>query len=275
MSPSPGAPDDSYDLRSFDSPVVKALAPPVVVGMALLFRASPPGMFLEGFHVWIHEVGHASVAWLSSRPALPLPIGWTNVEPDRSVILYAVILCGLGYMAVAGWRERKAWPMILAAALIAAQTLMTWRLPGDTAREWMIFGGVGGEFYISAAMVCLFYFEFPEWFKWGSCRYLVLFIGAASFFESYSFWKSVKRGAEGIPYGSMINGEEDGGGDMNILHDDYHWTQHRIIFTYDHLANACLAAVGIVYLFFNLRLNRVFNPLLARVFSIGLTGPER
>ena len=76
---------------------------------------------------------------------------------------------------------------------------------------------------------------------------------------------------EGIPYGSMINGEDDGGGDMNILADQYHWTQHRIVFTYNHLADACLLAIVAVYLFFNFRLDRAFNPLLARCFSVGLS----
>ncbi len=56
---------------------------------------------------------------------------------------------------------------------------------------------------------------------------------------------------------------------MNILVDDYHWTQHRIIFAYNHLADLCLLVIVGTYLFFNLRLNQVFNPLLARCFSPG------
>ena len=267
--------DSPYDPTSFDSPIIKAIAPPLVAGLAILFKMSPLGFLLEGFHVWIHEVGHASVAWLSSRPAVPLPFGWTNVEPNKSMILYLAMLTGLVALAVAGWRERRAWPMIMAVALIATQTFMTWRLPEGRAHLWMIFGGVGGEFYLSAAMICLFYFEFPEKFRWGACRYVVLFIGVASFAESYSFWKRVKGGLEGVPYGSMINGEDDGGGDMNILANDYHWTQHQIVYTYNHLADGCLVAIIVIYLFFNLRLNRVFNPLLARFLSIGLTTAEK
>jgi hypothetical protein len=266
--------ESAYDPKSFDSPAIKAIALPLVAVVAVLFEMSPFGFLLEGFHVWIHEVGHASVAWLSGRPALPLPFGWTNVESVKSTVLYLAILISLVALAVSGWRERKAWPMALAVALISAQTFMTWHLPEDREHLWMIFGGVGGEFYLSAAMISLFYFEFPDRFRWGSCRYVVVFIGAASFFESYSFWKKVKSGVEGIPYGSMINGEDDGGGDMNILADQYHWTQHHIIFTYNHLADACLVAIGAVYLFYNLRLNEVFNPLLARLLSVGLSSPE-
>jgi len=267
------APGNPYDPTSFESPVMNGIAPVLVAGLAILFRTCPLGFLLEGFHVWIHEVGHASVAWLSGRPALPLPFGWTNVQHDKSLALYFGVLLALGALGVSGWRERKAWPIILATALLGAQTYMTWILSEDRARLWMIFGGVGGEFYVSAAMIGLFYFEFPEKFKWGGCRYVVLFIGVASFYESFAFWRRVKHGLEGIPYGSMINGEGDGGGDMNILADDYHWTQHRIIFTYNHLADGCLALLVVVYAIFNLRLNRLFHPLLIRIFGIGLHGP--
>lgn len=253
-----GVQGNAFDPTSFDSPVINGFAPVLVAGMAILFRMSPLGFLLEGFHVWIHELGHASVAWLSGRPALPLPFGWTNVQHDKSPLLYIGVPLALGALAVSGWRERKAWPIILAAALLGTQTYMTWFLSEDRARLWMISGGVGGEFYLSAAMIGLFYFQFPEKFKWGGCRYVVLFIGAASFYESFAFWRRVKHGLEGIPYGSMINGEGDGGGDMNILADDYRWTQHRIIFTYNHLADACLAALVVVYAIFNLRLNRRF-----------------
>jgi hypothetical protein len=62
---------------------------------------------------------------------------------------------------------------------------------------------------------------------------------------------------------------------MNILVHDYHWTQHRIIFTYDHLANACLALVVVVYAVFNLRLNRLFHPVLVRLFEPDLRRPAK
>jgi hypothetical protein len=268
VDPDPASsPESPHDPRSFDSRLVRAVAPPLVAALAVLLRLSPLGPVLEGFHVWIHELGHASAAWLSGRPAVPLPIGWTNVQPERSGLFYLGLLAAFVVLGVAGWRERKAWPVILAPALIAAQAYMTWVLPPDRAHLWMIFAGVGGEFYLAAAMGCLFFFEFPDWFRWGSCRYVVLFIASASFAESYSLWKRVKSGVEEIPYGSMINGEDDGGGDMNILADDYHWTQHQIVHAYNHLADACLLSVAVVYVFFSLRLDQVFNPLLARVFA--------
>jgi len=256
-------PPHPYDPISFDSAVVKAVAPPLVACLAVLFQLSPMGFLLEGFHTWVHEFGHSSVAWMTGRRALPLPFGWSNIEQDRSALVYVGVPVLLCIMAVAGWRERKAWPIILAAILLVAQTCMTWILREDRGHMWMIFAGVGGEFYLSAAMIALFYFEFPEKFKWGGCRYVFLFIGSGVFYQSFTFWRQVKRGLEGIPYGSMINGEDDGGGDMNILRDDYHWTQHQIIYSYNHLADACVVALLVIYAVFNLRLDRIFDRFLA------------
>jgi hypothetical protein len=258
---------DLFNPASFDSPLVEALAPPLVGGLAVLFTLSPFGFFLEGFHVWVHEFGHASAAWLSGRWALPLPFGWTNVEPEKSAFVYVGLPLLFATMAFFGWRERKVWPVVLGVVLLAVQTWMTWSVPESISHKWMIFAGVGGEFYLAAAMVGMFFFEFPDGFRWGACRYGFLFIGSSCFFESYSFWYKVKRGLEGIPYGSMINGEDDGGGDMNILKDDYGWTQHHIIAAYYHLANGCLLALLVVYLVFNFRLDRVFDRALARIYA--------
>lgn len=254
-----------YDLRSFDSAFVNAIAPPLVALLAVGLQKSMLGFLLTGFHVWIHEFGHATVAWLTGFRALPLPIGWTNMVPEKSLFVYFGLLLLFGMLFVAGARERKPAAMVAAVLLALLQALLTWRLPDETARMWRIFAGCGGEFYLPTAMAVLFYFQLPEKFRWGACRYLFLFVGTASFAESYVFWKTIKRGEAGIPYGSMVNGEEDAGGDMNILHDDFGWSQHDIIYRYNHLGDACLVALVVIYAFFALRLNKVLARLMERM----------
>ena len=64
----------------------------------------------------------------------------------------------------------------------------------------------------------------------------------------------------------MVHGEEDAGGDMNILRDDFAWTQREIIHTYNNLATACLVVLLVLYVIFALRLDR----LVRRV----VRGPE-
>jgi hypothetical protein len=62
----------------------------------------------------------------------------------------------------------------------------------------------------------------------------------------------------------MVNGEEDAGGDMNVLHEDFSWTQREIIHTYNDLGHACLVALIVVYLIFALRLDRLAGRLRHR-----------
>jgi len=261
--PTPDPSREIFNPLSFDSWVVNALALPLVALFAWLVNLSPLGFFLQGFHIWVHEFGHATVAWLVGKRALPLPIGWTNVAPEKSTFVYFGVLFLLGILMVAGWKERKIWPVLIALAVAPLQFYMTWRLPEYRADMWLSFAGVGGEFYLSALLMALFYVQFPEKFKWGACRYLFLFFGASSFLHIFLFWRQVKRGEESIPWGSMVQGEEDGGGDMNILRVDYHWSNHDIVGTYAHLGNVCLLVVLAVYLVFLLRVDRLTGRWLA------------
>jgi hypothetical protein len=258
----PPPPDPKAELLnpfSFDSRLVNLAALPLVAGLAWLFSLTPLGGLMSGFHTWMHEFGHATAAWLSGRRALPLPIGWTNVMPEKSLFVYLGVVFLFGVMFVAGWRERKIWPMLIAVAVLPLQFYMSWLMPEHRTDFWFSFCGVGGEFYLSTACMVAFYFHLPEKFKWSICRYVFLFIGASSFLHIWLFWRQVKHGTEGIPWGSMVNGEDDTGGDMNILRDDYGWNNHRIIDTYNGLGAACVTVLLVVYVIFALRLDRVLG----------------
>jgi hypothetical protein len=249
---------------SFDNALVNAVVVPAIAALGVLASVSPLNLLLNGYYVWVHEFGHATVAWLTGRRALPLPFGWTNISEHRSAFVCFGLLFLFAVLFIVGARERKIFPVAAAVVLAFAQFVMTWRWPENIGYKWSVFAGVGGEFYLSAATMALFYFRLPQKMRWGVCRYFFLFIGAGSFFRIWSFWQKVKRGEEGIPYGSMIGGEDDEGGDMNILHDDFDWSQHDIVNNYHRLGTACLWALAIVYVFFALRLDRWPRRWLAR-----------
>jgi len=250
---------------SFDSWIVNTAALPVLVALAWAVNASPFGFFLRGFHVWMHEFGHATVAWLSGHRALPLPIGWTNYGETREPFVYFGVLFLLGVLAWAGWRERKIWPVLLAVALVPLQAWLTWRLPEDRRELWLAFGGVGGEFYLSAVLMGLFFVQFPEKFRWGLCRYVCAFLGASSFLNAWLLWRKIARFEETIPYGSMVNGEEDAGGDMNILRE-HGWRETQITHVYTSLGFWCIVGVAVVWLVFATRLDRVVGDFVARIW---------
>ncbi len=259
--------NDVLVLFRFDHWLVNVLVPPLLLAGMGLVNLTPLGFFLKGFHVWMHEFGHSTAAWLTGRRATPLPFGWTPIEPEYSPFVYFGLLLLFVILFLAGWKERKIWPMIAAVLLGVLQYYMTWRMPGHRQEFYWTFGGVGGEFYLSALFMAFFFVQLPEKFRWGACRYVFFLIGATCFLNIVLFWDKVHNGLEEIPFGSMINGEDDQGGDMNKLMDGYGWKKVQIRNTYQYLGYGCWAGLGVIYGIFALRLNKVadwvadkFNP---------------
>ncbi len=243
---------------------INLIAPPAIVAAAWLATLTPLAFLLRGFQVWVHEFGHAAVAWLTGRRALPLPFGWTNVEPEFSPFVYFGVLFLLTVLLVAGWRERKLWPMIIAVALAGLQFWMTWRWPEARQQFWFSFGGVAGEFVLPTLAVALFFVQLPEKFRWDVCRHGFLFLGAACFLMSFALWQRVYHGQEPVPMGTMIGGEDDAGGDMNILHEDFGWSLFRIKRTYHLIAVTCLWVWAGAYALAACRAERLIEWLASR-----------
>jgi hypothetical protein len=264
-----GAVDDEFFLLRFDDWKVNTFVPPLLLGLVWLVTISPLGFFLKGFHVWMHEFGHAVPAWLAGWRATPLPFGWTPVEQVHSNFVYGGVLLLLVILFVAGAVERKVWPMLAAVAIAGLQYYMTWRLPEARKEFWMVFGGVGGEFALSTLFMMAFWVQLPEKFRWGACRYVFFFLGATAFLNIWLRWGDIYRGIEEIPFGSMINGEEDAGGDMNRLMDDYGWKKADIRRNYYLLGKGCWAALGVMWLIFVLRLNRVADWVVGKFSKTG------
>ena len=256
---------EEFTPLTFDNWKINTFAPPLLLAVTFLVNLSPLKFLLTGFHVWMHEFGHATAAWMCGFRATPLPFGWTPVEPVHSNFVYFGLLLMFGILFLAGLKERKVWPMVAAVGLAALQFHMTWRMP-ELRQEfwWGAFGGVGGEFYLSTLFMLTFWVQLPEKFKWGACRYVFFFIGATAFLNIWWHWRDVYRGLEEIPFGSMINGEDDQGGDMNKLMDGFFWKKFDIRRNYHLLGNACWIALGAMWLVFALRLNKAADWVAGR-----------
>ncbi|PSN13521.1 hypothetical protein C7293_15645 [filamentous cyanobacterium CCT1] len=256
------APDDS-DILAFDNRYSNGLIFPVLLLAGMLMNAMPiVNALLWGIKIWIHEFGHATVAWLAGRRAIPLPIGWTSVDPRRSLFVYLGILVLLGLLYWAGRREQKRWPMVLAVVLAIVQFLMTWLLPANAFDMLLSFGGVGGEIYLSALLMVSFYFPLPEYFRWDFYRFPVVLGAAFCFWGQVWLWQQVPRGRASIPFGSLW-GEADHG-DMNQLINVHGWTPGDIIGTYSAIAHLCLFAIVAVYGYTLFRQHREIFVALAR-----------
>lgn len=252
-SPEPVDSVDNRDLLSFRNRHINTFGFPVLILLGIGINAIPTLNFLLwGIKVWFHEFGHATIAWMSGRRAIPLPFGWTNVGEERSLFVYFGVLILLGLLFWAGRRERQRWPMILAGGLIALQFWCTWLLPEPQFETLLSFGGIGGEFYICALLIVSFYFPLPAYWRWDFYRYPVVLGAAYTFWGQFWLWRQVKRGVEDIPWGSLWGGEENG--DMNNL-SYAGWSDQQIINTYVTIGNLCLLALFSVYIYVLLKQN--------------------
>jgi hypothetical protein len=238
------------DPFSFDNPYINRCALPIAFVIAIIIQILVfPTFLLRGVQIWIHEFGHATVAWLAGHAATPLPFGWTNIGENRSPIVYICFLLLLSLLFWSGWREKKSWAMGIAVILAILQFYMTWLMPEYTYYVLVSFGGVGGEFYLSTLLIVCFYFPLPDKFRWDFWRYIVLVLATHTLTESFRLWHQIKTGAASIPWGSMLGGQGDAGGDMNNL-SSFGWSDAQIINTYSQLGNICLfISIGVYGIF--------------------------
>lgn len=255
------------DLCSFQNRFSNTFIFPSLLALAAALNGlEPVRLLLFGIDVWIHEVGHAAVAWLCGRRALPLPFGWTSVNPERSTFVYFAVLLLLALLAWAGIQENRRWPLALAGGLAVLQFWGTWVVSPDTFDMLLSFGGIGGEFYLSTLLIVSFYFPLPDYFRWDFYRYPTLIAAGFTFLGSFWQWRQIDRGLEAIPWGSIFGGAGDAGGDMNQLNLVHSWSTARIIDTYNGLGSFCAIAIISVYLyiFFKQRNHRFVQGLWRR-----------
>lgn len=201
--------------------------------------------------MWIHEFGHATIAWLSGHRAL-ITFAGTVTQLNKSLFVYLGILFLYGLSFWRGKKEGKPFIMIIAVILTVIQFIMTWVISENTYKMLLAFGGIGGEFYLSTFAIISFYFHFPKKYYWEFWRYIVLIIGFTTFSGSFWKWHNIKVGNEAIPWGTFWGGRGDSGGDLNILSGEFGWTSQQIIGTYCFLGNFCLLIIiGFYVYFFN------------------------
>ena len=219
----------------------------LVSWVAILCNHFPLTDFLFiGLKIWLHEWGHATIAWLSGYRAIPLPFGWTNVDDTHSFWVYLSVLALISLFGWSSWREQRRWGMGVAIGLMLIQFGLTWGISADTFGMLLAFGGIGGEFYLCALLMITFFFPLPHSFRWDVNRFPVVFSAALTFWDAFFLWNKIDRGQAFIPWGTLFGGEGDSAGDMDIL-VAYGWNYDRIIDTYNSIGDLCLLVITGVY----------------------------
>ncbi len=236
----------------FDTPWVALLALPIVFLLAYLIQRTSFGIILQAFFInmWLHELGHAAVAWLSGHLAVPLPFFTIPFTDSRSVIMIALVFGALGVGLWAGLREKRPYISYVCGAIMTVAAIMTALLPRELALKWIIFGGCAGEFVLGTLLVVSFYYPMPDRIRWDFWRFLAAFVGAFSYVAALTLWYRSHVDLRRLPWGSAMGGGKDRDGDINRLVYHYDFSAQEVADTYFYLGLFCLLVILAHYAFF-------------------------
>ncbi|BAQ65446.1 molecular chaperone DnaJ [Geminocystis sp. NIES-3709] len=216
--------------------------------------------------MWVHEFGHATVAWFSGYRAMVTFAG-TIMSFNRSLFVYFGILILIGLTFYSGWKEKKKTVMIVCVILAIVQFILTWKTSYSTYQMLLYFGGIGGEFYLSTLLIIAFYWRLPEKFYWEFWRFFALVIGTIVFWGNFTKWHKISVGKAQIPWGTFWGGRGDSGGDLNVLNNEVGWSTEQIINIYNTLGFICLLVIIGTYLYYLWKSNLVFRLQISRFLS--------
>ncbi len=263
--PPPAPPSEASRIFSdrfeYDDPLVNGIAVPAALLLSLLLDVSGLRFFLSALvvNMWLHELGHAALAWFCGLHAVPLPF-ITFTFPEEKSALTSIALALILLTAIHfGRTRRRPYLVVLGALGLLLQAALTFFAPASRTGEWISFAGCAGELVWSTLLVISFYYRLPDRVRWDFFRYLALLFGAFGLVHAATQWYSVSRGLTPLPLGSALGGADDPGGDMNKLLS-HGWTPGGVAGAYVRLAQACLALVAAHYAFFLRRALRKHRP---------------
>lgn len=208
--------------------------------------------------VFFHEMGHAVIGWLTSRRATPF-ILWTNVSLHPSVVAGICVAFLLGVMIWAGVRERRYFMPVVAGMLLCLQGIFTFVLSTRTYEKLFFFGGIGGEFYLSALVIVAFHYELPQRLYWPVLRFFALPVAMYAFLAATFQWWGILYNPRLAPFGTAMHGQEDAGGDLNRLYADFGWSVPYMAKVFLTIALICGGVMLLNYVVSVLRLIWTFE----------------
>ncbi|TMA14368.1 MAG: hypothetical protein E6J86_08750 [Deltaproteobacteria bacterium] len=225
---------------------LRTWAIPGALAGAFLLVSTGAGRFLLRIFLsmWVHELGHASTAWLCGFPAFPGP--WlTPMAESRSPFFGFMVFGAIAAGAFWAWR-RERWRLCAAlAGLLAVQLFCTVALSAATAKQLIVFMGDGGCLVLGSLLMLTVYAPEESALKRGWLRWGFLGIGAGAFVDVFVQWWASRTDFDRIPFGMN---EGAGLSDPSVLSETFGWSTDQIVHRYVALGCVCLAVVAVAYL---------------------------
>lgn len=244
------APDEALAHARFDvaDPWARLLGLPIAFVVALPFATTEFGSLLGmPIRIQFHELGHAVVAWLSGRFAIPIPCGLTVWTDPPSSGAHLVVLLVAALLVIRGVRTKRRGFFVGAAMLELAHVLVATR---DDSIASILLAGGASELATPAAVVIAFFLPMHDRLRWDFFRFPALGVAAIGYLGAMRLWLAVFRGQEEAPIGSLLGTTGDGSGDLERLVAEHGYSLARIVGGYVALGVAAGVAIVSVYAWF-------------------------
>jgi hypothetical protein len=228
--------DDELEAR------LRTWAIPVALAVALILVRTGPGHFLlrTFLSMWVHELGHATTAWLCGFLAFPGP-WFTPTAEERSLVFGLLVLGALAGGAFWARRDQKPWLFRALVALAVLQLSCSLLLSAPRARQLIYFMGDGGCLVLGTLLMLTIYAPHEGEIRKGWLRWGFLVIGAAAFVDAFEQWWSARRDSDRIPFGMN---EGAGLSDASVLSDQFGWSADQLVHRYVVLGCVCLVVLA-------------------------------
>lgn len=201
----------------------------------------------------LHEMGHALMAWMGGRWAVPLgaivpTAGMTLIASSRSTIFIFIFFSFLSYGIYFFYRKKYNFHLNILLFIFFLSLYLTFRPEEMQLASFISFAGILGEILLSTFLIICFYYNLTERFRWDFWRFPVLFYGATGFTNTALQWYNIKKHLQTLPMGSAVSGEgaRDMSGDLNqlILAG---WSEAQITAVYWFFIKTCIILIILHY----------------------------
>ncbi|MBC7465125.1 MAG: hypothetical protein H7256_03975, partial [Bdellovibrio sp.] len=130
----------------------------------------------------VHEMGHAFAAWMNGRFALPIgaivpTAGMTIIGYSYHFLVTLIYLAAFGYLGLKAYQQKLYFWVALSFCFIVISIAMTFSLAADQVGPIISYGGVAGEFLLSAVLIISFYQPSFKILRWDFFRYPFFVMG--------------------------------------------------------------------------------------------------
>lgn len=213
------------------------------------------------FGMPLHELGHASAAWLLGYNAIPTL--WKTVTFSAGWLCPTLVFLSIGLVANYGrQKERPAW-VVFALVLWLIQGVFFFGFDRNTEDMLITFAGDAGGMILASGLMLLFYVGKQTQLYQGAVRWGLLFIGAAAFMDMFMPWWRGQYDIRNIGYG-MTGGMYS---DAFLLINQHGWSWDAMISRHLQVAYTCMVVLAVGY-YFGLRQSAVWIKDKARTDRI-------